>query len=465
VSFGANYAERTKEKTSFQSNLWLQGNVSSQIVPEQYRTGIADSTFFGSPYGIIGYNALAMYRDGLWQTINTIDDPNANPFDRANNVAQTWQVDEELTTFYVQVGIDTELGDLPLRGNIGVQSVTADQTSHLHLANAQGLPAGTPTIPVTILETGDEYTDVLPSLNLALELPHEMKLRFGASITVARPRLDELGGGSSYTVTSDQSVPPNYNGQPYYWNRGGGGNPKLRPWKANAFDLSFEKYFSTKGYVSLAAYYKDLKTYIFNQSVVEDFTGVPVPVPLPGDPTTYALADANRMGVSTLKQNGSGGYVQGVEATASIPFELFADSLEGFGIIASGAWNKSRIEINGTDTPIPGLSEKIFNTTLYYERYGFSARVSNRYRGTFVGEVPLFNATLSLNDVNSESLLDAQIGYNFETGALEGLSIAISGTNLTDEPFLLTNVGVDPYHLIKYEEYGAVYALAVSYSF
>jgi iron complex outermembrane receptor protein len=111
------------------------------------------------------------------------------------------------------------------------------------------------------------------------------------------------------------------------------------------------------------------------------------------------------------------------------------------------------------------LSEKIFNTTLYYERYGFSARVSNRYRGTFVGEVPLFNATLSLNDVNSESLLDAQIGYNFETGALEGLSIAISGTNLTDEPFLLTNVGVDPYHLIKYEEYGAVYALAVSYSF
>ena len=146
VQFGVNYADRTKAKQDFQSNLWLTGNISHQVVPEQYRTGIANSSFFGSPYGIIGYDALAMYRDGLWQTVNTIDDPNANAFDRANNVAQTWQVNEKLTTAYVKVGIDTQLGSLPLRGNIGVQSVTADQTSDLHLANGQ-VPAGTTDDP------------------------------------------------------------------------------------------------------------------------------------------------------------------------------------------------------------------------------------------------------------------------------------------------------------------------------
>jgi iron complex outermembrane receptor protein len=199
--------------------------------------------------------------------------------------------------------------------------------------------------------------------------------------------------------------------------------------------------------------------------VVEDFSGVPVPTVAAGDPTTYNTANANRLGVSTLKTNGSGGYVQGFEATASIPFELFAEPLEGFGIIASGSWNKSSIKINDLDVPVPGLSEKIFNTTLYYERYGFSARVSNRYRGKFLGEVPLFNATLSFNDVSAESLLDAQIGYNFESGTLKGLSISISGTNLTDEPFVLSNTGDDPYNLIKYEKYGAVYALALGYSF
>ena len=50
------------------------------------------------------------------------------------------------------------------------------------------------------------------------------------------------------------------------------------------------------------------------------------------------------------------------------------------------------------ETPIPGLSTKVINSTLYYEKYGFSARVSNRYRDEFVGEVPNFDATLALNN-------------------------------------------------------------------
>jgi iron complex outermembrane receptor protein len=466
VSFGVNYADRTKTKNQFQSNLWLTGDISHAAVPEQYRTGIADTTFFGSPYGMISYDALAMYRDDFWSPINSIDDPNANSGDRVNNVANTWEVNEKLTTAFVKLGIDTSIGDLPLRGNIGVQAIQADQSAELHDTNSQ-IPPDTPVVPITITTEGAKYTDVLPSLNLALEFSHDMKLRFGAAITVARPRLDDLGGGSNYTVTSDQGTPTFFNGTAYYWVQNGGGNPELEPWKANTFDLSFEKYFGdNKGYVSAAAYYKDIKTYIFNQSTVVDFSDRSLPtVPPDDDETTYDIADANRMGVETLKRNGNGGYVRGFEVTASIPFSLFSDAMEGFGFIVSGAKNSSSIEINDVETPIPGLSTEIFNTTLYYERFGFSARVSNRYRDDFVGEVPQFDATLILNTVNSESLLDAQIGYEIQEGTLKGLSFSLSGTNLTDEPFLLSNVGVDPYHLIKYEKYGAVYAAAVSYTF
>jgi iron complex outermembrane receptor protein len=464
VTFGVNYADRTKTKRQFQSNLWLPGNVSHAVVPEEFRTGIASTDFFGSPYGMISYDALGLYRSGFWQPINSIDDPNANSNDRVNNVMNTWDVNEKLTTAFVKLGIDTELGSLPLRGNVGVQALQADQTSDLRLTNAP-IPANTPVVPITTVTEGDKYTDYLPSLNLALEMPHEMKLRFGAAVTVARPRLDDLGGGASYTVTSDQSIPPNFNGTQYYWSRNGGGNPKLRPWKANTFDLSFEKYFGEQAYVSLAAYYKDLKTYIFNQSTVEDFSDVPLPVPGPGDTATYNTADANRTGVSTLKSNGSGGYIQGYELTASIPFSLFSDALNGFGFIVSGAHNKSSVKINDVDTPVPGLSTKVINSTLYYERYGFSARVSNRYRDDFIGEVPAFDATLQLNNVSAESLVDAQIGYAIQSGNLKGLSFSLSGTNLTDEPFVLSNIDSDPYHLIKYQKYGAVYAVAVSYTF
>ena len=464
VSFGVNYADRTKTKRQFQSNLWLPGNISHAAVPEEFRTGIANTDFFGSPYGMISYDALGLYRSGFWQPINSIDDPNANSNDRVNNVMNTWDVNEKLTTAFVKLGIDTELGSLPLRGNIGVQALQADQTSDLRLTNSP-IPANTPVVPITTVTEGDKYTDWLPSLNLALEMPHEMKLRFGAAVTVARPRLDDLGGGASYTVTSDQSIPPNFNGTQYYWSRNGGGNPKLRPWKANTFDLSFEKYFGEQAYVSLAAYYKDLKTYIFNQSTVEDFSDVPLPVPGPGDTATYNTANANRMGVSTLKSNGSGGYIQGYEITASIPFSLFSDALNGFGFIVSGAHNKSSVKINDVDTPVPGLSTQVINSTLYYERYGFSARVSNRYRDDFIGEVPAFDATLQLNNVSAESLVDAQIGYAIQSGNLKGLSFSLSGTNLTDEPFVLNNIDSDPYHLIKYQKYGAVYAVAVSYTF
>jgi iron complex outermembrane recepter protein len=465
VTFGVNYADRTKSKNQFQSNLWLPGNISHAPVPEEFRTGIANTEFFGSPYGMISYDALGLYRSGFWQPINSVDDPNANDNDRTNNVMNTWEVNEKLTTAFVKVGIDTELGSLPLRGNIGVQAVTADQSSDLHLVSG-AIPDNTTVLPIVVVTEGAKYTDWLPSLNLALELPHEMKLRFGAAVTVARPRLDELGGGAFYTVTSDAQVPPNYNGEFFYWSRNGGGNPKLKPWKANTFDLSFEKYFGDEAYVSAAIYYKDLKTYIFNASTVEDFTGVPLPLPDPNDPgTTYVEADANRMGVSTLKSNGTGGYIQGVEITASIPFSLFSDALNGFGIILSGAKNSSSVKPDGVEIDVPGLSTKVINSTLYYEKHGFSARVSNRYRDDFLGEVPLFDATLAYNNVSAESLIDAQIGYAIQGGSLKGLSFSLSGTNLTDEPFVLNNLDSTPYHLVKYQEYGAVYALAVSYTF
>jgi iron complex outermembrane receptor protein len=457
-----------KSKDNFQSILYLPGDISHAVVPEGFRTGITNSSFFGSPHGIIGYDAIALYHAGFWQPVDAFLDPNpaVGNGDRQSAVTNDWEVTEKLTTAFVKVGIDTAIGSLPLRGNIGVQSVTADQSSDISYFSPPDASQGI-VQSVSIVTSGAKYTDVLPSLNLALELPHDMKLRLGAAITVARPRMDDLAGGAGYTVVPDSAVPENVNGQLLYWRRTGGGNPELKPWKANTFDLSLEKYFGDQAYVSLAAYYKKLTTYIFNSSVLQSFEGVL----LPGqnsldDPTTgYSQADANRIGVSTVKVNGSGGYIRGAELTFSLPLSIFTRTLDGFGFIVSGAVNKSQIDINGVDTPVPGLSEEVVNTTLYFEKAGFSARVSNRYRGDFIGEVPEFDSSLTLKNVGAESLLDAQVGYEFQEGMMKGLSLSVSGTNLTDEPFVLNNVDDPSYNVIKYQEYGAVYSLAVTYKF
>ena len=253
----------------------------------------------------------------------------------------------------------------------------------------------------------------------------------------------------------------------YYWTRNGGGNPELEPWKSNNFDLSFEKYFGdNKGYFAAAIYYKDLDTYIFNQSVVEDFTGAPLPAPAdPSDTSTYTIADANRLGVSTLKTNGKGGYVQGFELTLSLPFSLFADPLDGFGIILSGAKNESSLKINDDrNSDSRSVHQDLQLDHLLREVRLLGAREQSlprriRRRGAEL------RCHAALRNVSAESLLDAQIGYAIQEGALKGLSFSISGTNLTDEPFVLRNVGSDPYDFVMYENYGAVYAVAVNYSF
>lgn len=465
VTFGVNYAERVKSKQNWQSILYLPGDISHAIVPEQFRTGITSSTFFGSPHGIIGYDALAMFRSGFWQPIDAIDDPNAGVNDRISDVTNTWEVDEKLTTAFVRFGIDTQIGSLPLTGNIGVQSISVDQSSDIGFSS--GLVEGTTEINRSVVTDGATYTDVLPSLNLALELPHDMKLRFGAAITVARPRMDDLAGGASYSVVADNATPDEVDGEIYYWSRTGGGNPKLKPWKANTFDLSLEKYFGSQAYVSIAGYYKNLTTYIVNRSIITSFEGVLLPDQTsPSDPTSFTEADANRLGISTVRVNGSGGYIRGIEFTASLPLSIFTPVLDGFGFIVSGAKNSSKIEINDVETAVPGLSEEVVNTTLYFEKAGFSARVSNRYRGDFIGEVPAFDSSLTLNNVKAESLLDAQVGYEFGAGTrLEGLSLSLTGTNLTDEPFILSNVDEPSYNLIKYQKYGPVYSFALTYKF
>jgi hypothetical protein len=43
--------------------------------------------------------------------------------------------------------------------------------------------------------------------------------------------------------------------------------------------------------------------------------------------------------------------------------------------------------------------------------------------------------------------------------------VNLSGSNLTDQPFVLYQLGAPAFDIIKYEKYGAVYAVSVRYKF
>ena len=107
---------------------------------------------------------------------------------------------------------------------------------------------------------------------------------------------------------------------------------------------------------------------------------------------------------------------------------------------------------------------RVANDTAYFEKNGFSARASMRYRSGFLAEVVGFGASRVNRIAKGETVVDAQLGYEVQSGALDGLGILLQGQNLTDEPFV-TFVAGDERRVIDYQSYGRRYLLGVSYKF
>jgi iron complex outermembrane receptor protein len=307
---------------------------------------------------------------------------------------------------------------------------------------------------------GKKYTDVLPAINIAFILPASQAVRVGLAKELARARMDQLKASSEFGVDASTGLPG-----------GSGGNPQLDPWRANAFDISYEKYFGRNAYVSLAGFYKDLKTYIYNQANGSYDFG-PYIATLPGDFLNPGVTPTV-LGKFTQPVNGKGGNLKGVELSLSLTGELFAEALHGFGAILSLSETESNIEIQdppGNDfvtgnglgnIPLPGLSKTVWNATLYYENSGFSARVATRARSKYIGEVTNFANDRALKYVKGDEITDAQLGYEFSAGRLEGLSILFQVNNLTNEPYIA--YAVTETRQQDFQQYGRQYLLGVNY--
>lgn len=438
--FGINYSERTKDKTSIESFVDLDcginpDNSCAVPVPAQFLQSPTALNFLGIP-GMISYDPMALLNGGGVY--------NLRPLIHSDVIVKTWGVEENVAVFYTQLNVDHQFGGVPVTGNVGMQFVNTEQRS------TGGVQTG---MTVSIADVTEEYLEMLPSLNLSFGLGEDSFLRLGIARTLARPRMDEMR--ASFAISYNVGALPNTDPSNSYWG-GNGGNPRLRPWIADSIDLSFEHYLGDSGgYFAVAGFYKYLESYIYQQNTVFDFTGFPTLDP--------AHNPATNLGLASVPANGNGGYVRGIELTANVPMEEFFEPLSGFGVVFNASFTDSDIQPPNTPgNALPGLSETVINTTIYYELGGFEARVSNRYRTDFLGEVTGFGAGRELRMVEGESILDAQIGYRFESGPLEGLGIQFQANNITDEPFR-TFINDDERLVKDYQVFGTTYLVGVSY--
>ncbi len=452
VSVGANYSLREKDYAPDRFYLGLvansqdPGNDVSVPIPSTALLRPTRLGFLGIP-GMVSYDPIAMaYGSGLYNFVQAQD---------ADAFSREWAVEEDVLTGFAMLNIETDIGSSVLTGNVGVQVVQTDQTSDgtAALNPPSDAPVGTPATALPVQVTHD-YTETLPSLNLSLRMPNDYIVRFGAARQLARPRLDEMKASVSVSYEPGRAGATDVDDSPWGGSRG---NPLLEPWIADAVDLTLEKYFGREGYVSGAVFYKDLQSYIFSQPVPFDFTGFPVPAgPEP----------ALREGFMSTPTNGEGGEIYGYEISAAIPFNMFSEALDGFGLTTSYSYTKSNIQPDPANAsrPLPGLSEDVVNGTVYFEKLGFSARVSARYRSEFLGEVQGVGAERLLRMAKAETLVDAQVSYEFQSGTLEGMTLLFQGTNLTDEPFITHELD-DSRQVIDHQSFGRRYLVGVSYRY
>ena len=453
IELGGDYGHRTKKRAIGQQFLTLPGGATEAAIPQQallsQNTGLG---FLGIPAQIT-YDPLVLLNNNFYVPV----DVSLSSF----AVPQGFDVKEDVVVGWLKANIDSQVGTVPVTGNVGLEVVYTDQSSNGSGVQPPNASAGVLNPQLVPFSDGRTYTDYLPSLNLIFDLNGNTKFRFGAGRTLARARMDQLNASRSLgtNLTRLTSTDPN---QAFF--SASGGNAKLKPIIANALDGSLEHYFGDGGgYVSLAGFFKDFHHFINpNDAVLADFSAF---VNSSLTPAQQAQLGTTQ-GIVSGPSNRGHGTLEGAEASLSLPLDFVVSALDGFGILSSASYTHSSVKLGASTIPItvPGLSKWVVNSTVYFEKSGYQARISHRFRSKFLAEVSGISATRVLRSGKSESIFDAQIGYSFKQGPLDGLNVVIQANNISNEPFVTFDTR-DPRLVIDHQSFGRTFLFGLSYTY
>jgi iron complex outermembrane recepter protein len=343
----------------------------------------------------------------------------------ANDLGNNYSVTEEDTGAYVQFEFSADLGNVPVRGNLGVRYVETSQETTGWARD----PSGT-----RLLVIENEYDNTLPSLNLVADITDDFLIRFGAAKAMTRAGLGQLNPGVTLSIAGNNK---NVNA----------GNPFLDPFEADTYDLSFEWYFAEESLLSLALFYKDIGSFVQTIRATGNFSENPFGLP---DSSAIAQCDTsigtfdpnNPANVAeclegwgfNLPTNTPGGDLKGAELSYQQPFTFLPGALSNFGVLLNYTYVDSEVQYLDTsgalaaEETLAGLSKKSANATLYYDNGTFSARVSAAYRDEYLTTVPGRNS----NDV--EGTADTlNVDFSSSWSVTDALELSLEALNLTDE--------------------------------
>lgn len=455
AKFGVSYSNQTKDLTRWDNegegiHCTFCGYPDDPDIPDDFqRVFNAGSDFLEEVSGSGRTPAVWLQHDGE-QQFAYLEEVSGLNFDAVKR-DNSYSVEEEILAAYLEIEMVGELAGMPLSMIAGARyedtDVTVDGTeapieSLVVLDETEMLATYGPASPIS---AASDYSKLLPSVSIKLDITDDWVARFAASRTMTRPTLSSMAPvtnigttrqGGNLTATS--------------------GNPALNPFESDNLDLSLEYYYGDTSYVSLGYFQKNVSNFIVNTVETRAFVtsdGSLLKDPSTGsDPSNPDPDDAVAEFAVTVPNNGEDAEVTGWEFAVQ---HYFGES--GFGAIFNITVVDSDSELNPADVAqkfaVTGLSDSM-NLVGFYEKGPWQARLAYNQRDEFLQDLTQVNGD-GVQFVDDYEQWDFSASYDVN----DNVSVFFEAINLTEE--VTTKHGRFSNHFLLAEDAGRRFALGV----
>lgn len=356
-------------------------------------------------------------------------------------LGQSTLVEEGVTAFYADTHWQGEFAGMPWGLDIGLRIAHTNLTSSGFTEEIVDLfeQIGDNNLQIVLadpepISVSNDYTNILPSANLRLEIADAKVLRFAVSKTVTRPTLTSLGTNTNFGTPRINSA------------QSSGGNPELEPFESTNFDASFEWYFSEVGFLGAALFHKEFKNFLENATS---------PIA-----TTYQDQFGERQPLvfqDTRTRNGEMGSVSGLELASVHMFDNLPEILSGLGASINYTYVRSGVSrshgSSAAECDYNGLSPHSFNVSGFYEKQRLQARLAYNWRDEFL--IGCFQQQGRPESREAFGQFDLTIAF----ALTDRLSLFVEAINILDEDS--RDFSVFKERFIAYEDTGSRWSIGI----
>ncbi len=401
----------------------------------------------GSTYA--SFDPLCLVREFLGEV-----PPIPSPGQSVNNI----DVAETTLAAYLQANYAGTWAGRPIRGNFGVRVVntSVDSVGLRTTFTTQRDPDGI----ISVVEDGSnffavtggsDYTEMLPSFNLVMDLNDDTLLRGGIFKGLSRPDPADMGFGRNLNV--DDSDDPTSISE-LVGNASASGNPDLEPLASWNFDIALEWYPNEDSILAVGLYYKQFQGGFENMQRVESFQidGQPFAANVTTSRTDEDTSDLYGLELTAAHSfNYLPGFWSGFGAKMSVniadsDFE-FEDGNFGSSLVVDEAGNIVSRRVGIVEPAnVFGFSDSVISAQLYYQIADLDIQFIYKSRSEYFQQ--FISTPGNIRYIADNEVIEARVTYEI----YDGITLRLEAINLFDEPRIQYNP--TPGNLAEVNSYG-----------